>query len=337
MLRIAINGYGRIGRSVLRAIYESGARQWVEVVAINEPAELKTMAHLTQYDSTHGRFPGTVEYDHNSLAVNGDSIRIFHCDHLQNVPWRENEVDVVLECSGSFSDTQTAQQHINSGASRVLFSQPADSTVDVTIVYGVNHHCLEGSEKIISAASCSTNCVVPVIKVLNDAFGVHGGVITTIHSAMNDQPVIDAYHHNDLRKTRAAMQSIIPVDTGLALGIDRLLPELTGRFQAQAMRVPTMNVSVIDLSVMLDHEVDTTIVNAALAEAANRELSGILGYTEEPLASCDFNHDPRSGIVDASQTRVSQGTLVKVLIWFDNEWGYANRMVDTLRYWSDLF
>ena len=337
MLRVAINGYGRIGRSVLRAIYESEARQWLEVVAINEPAELKTIAHLTRYDSTHGRFPGTVEYDHNRVVVNGDSIRVFHCDNLQNLPWKAHKVDVVLECSGTFSDIETAQQHITSGASRVLFSQPAESTVDATIVYGINHSYLDGKEKIISAASCSTNCVVPVIKVLNDAFGVRGGVITTIHSAMNDQPVIDAYHHNDLRKTRAAMQSIIPVDTGLALGIDRLLPELTGRFQAQAMRVPTVNVSAIDLSIMLDQKVDTKAVNAALSAAALGSLTGILGYTEEPLASCDFNHDPRSGIVDASQTRLSQGILVKVLIWFDNEWGYANRMIDTLRHWSHLF
>jgi len=215
----------------------------------------------------------------------------------------------------------------------VLFSQPAESNVDATIVYGINQDILTGDETIISSASCSTNCVVPVIKVLNDRFGVDGGVITTIHSAMNDQPVIDAYHHTDLRKTRAAMQSIIPVDTGLALGIDRLLPELTGRFQAQAMRVPTVNVSAIDLSVMLNTKIDTADVNAALSEAAEGFLNGVLGYTEEPLASCDFNHDPRSGIVDASQTRVSQQKLVKVLIWFDNEWGYANRMLDTLLHW----
>ena len=208
--------------------------------------------------------------------------------------------------------------------------------MDATIVYGVNQQRLTGDETIISAASCSTNCVVPVIKVLDEAFGIEGGVITTIHSAMNDQPVIDAYHHTDLRKTRAAMQSIIPVDTGLALGIDRLLPELTGRFQAQAMRVPTLNVSAIDLSVMLKNQVDTASVNAALLAATHGNLRGVLGYTEEPLASCDFNHDPRSGIVDASQTRVSQQTLVKVLIWFDNEWGYANRMLDTLLSWYGL-
>jgi len=334
MIRVAINGYGRIGRSVLRALYESGARDRVQIVAINEPADSKTIAHLTRYDSTHGRFNGTVDASDDSLTVNGDEIKVLHHQQLDQLPWQVLGIDVVLECSGSFTDRQTAEQHLASGAKHVLFSQPAEPTVDATIVYGINQHLLTGEETIVSAASCSTNCVVPVIKVLDDAFGIDGGVITTIHSAMNDQPVIDAYHHTDLRKTRAAMQSIIPVDTGLALGIDRLLPELTGRFQAQAMRVPTLNVSAIDLSVMLNTDVDTAAVNGALAAAANGSLNGVLGYTEEPLASCDFNHDPRSGIVDASQTKVSQKKLVKVLIWFDNEWGYANRMLDTLLAWQ---
>ena len=337
MLRIAINGYGRIGRSVLRALYESNTRQWAQVVAINEPADAKTIAHLTRYDSTHGRFPGVVTLAENTLLVNGDAIKLCHHQHLQDLPWKEHNIDVVLECSGSFTDRAGAEQHLNAGAKRVLFSQPAESSVDATIVYGVNHKTLCGNERIISAASCSTNCVVPVISVLNEYFGVEGGVITTIHSAMNDQPVIDAYHHTDLRKTRAAMQSIIPVDTGLALGIDRLLPALAGRFQAQAMRVPTVNVSAIDLSIMLSKPVDVNAVNSALAEAAGGVLHDVLGYTEEPLASCDFNHDPRSGIVDSSQTRVSQKKLVKVLIWFDNEWGYANRMLDTLKHWSTRF
>ena len=333
MVRVAINGYGRIGRSVLRALYESEARDHVQVVAINEPADSKTIAHLTKYDSTHGRFDGEISASEHSLTVNGDSIKILHNQSLDQLPWGDLEVDVVLECSGSFSDRESAEQHLVSGAKRVLFSQPAEPSVDATIVYGVNQQCLTGDETIISAASCSTNCVVPVIKVLDEAFGIDGGVITTIHSAMNDQPVIDAYHHTDLRKTRAAMQSIIPVDTGLALGIDRLLPELTGRFQAQAMRVPTINVSAIDLSIMVNQAVDVKQVNQVLAKEAKGSLAGVLGYTEEPLASCDFNHDSRSGIVDASQTRVSQNKLIKVLIWFDNEWGYANRMLDVLRSW----
>ena len=337
MLRVAINGYGRIGRSVLRALYESNARQWVQVVAINEPAETKTMAHLTRYDSTHGRFPGTVEWQQDKLVVNDDVIQICHQENLSQLPWTNFGIDVVLECSGTFSNRSTAETHLEAGAKRVLFSQPAEADVDATIIYGINHQVLSGDETIISSASCSTNCVVPVISVLNDSFGVDGGVITTIHSAMNDQPVIDAYHHTDLRKTRGAMQSIIPVDTELALGIDRLLPELTGRFQAQAMRVPTANVSAIDLSIMLNNQVDVDAINRALSNASEGYLTDVLGYTEEPLASCDFNHDPRSGIVDASQTRVSQNKLVKVLIWFDNEWGYANRMLDTLRHWSTLF
>ncbi len=333
MIRVAINGYGRIGRSVLRAAYESKLQDQVKIVAINEPADNKTIAHLTRYDSTHGRFLGEVNCDKNTLTVCGDSIAIVHQDDLDQLPWAALKIDVVLECSGSFSDRNNAEKHLHSGAKRVLFSQPAESDVDATIVYGYNHQQLTGSEKIISSASCSTNCVVPVIQALNDSFSVDGGVITTIHSAMNDQPVLDAYHHTDLRKTRAAMNSIIPVDTGLGLGIDRLMPHMAGRFQAQAMRVPTINVSAIDLSVLVNQAVDTAMVNQALANAAQGPLKNILGYTEEPLASCDFNHDPRSGIVDASQTRVSQQKLIKVLIWFDNEWGYANRMLDVLKNW----
>jgi erythrose-4-phosphate dehydrogenase len=333
MIRVAVNGYGRIGRSVLRAVYESKLQGQIKIVAINEPADNKTIAHLTRYDSTHGRFLGEVNCDENTLTVCGDSIAIVHVDNLDQLPWSDLNVDVVLECSGSFSDRKTAEKHIKSGAKRVLFSQPAESDVDATIVYGYNHHQLTGKERIISSASCSTNCVVPVIEILDQNFSVEGGVITTIHSAMNDQPVLDAYHHTDLRKTRAAMNSIIPVDTGLALGIDRLMPNLAGRFQAQAMRVPTLNVSAIDLSVLVNQAVDIQSVNQALANATEGSLNNILGYTEEPLASCDFNHDPRSGIVDASQTRVSQQKLIKVLVWFDNEWGYANRMLDVLKSW----
>lgn len=333
MIRVAINGYGRIGRSVLRALYESNLGEQIKVVAINEPADCKTIAHLTKYDSTHGRFQGEVSVADDVLIINDDAIQIVHIDNLAALPWAKYNIDVVLECSGSFSDRATAEQHLASGAKKVLFSQPAEGDVDATVVYGVNHQLLTGEEKIISNASCSTNCVVPVIRELHNAFGVENGVITTIHSAMNDQPVIDAYHHTDLRKTRAAMQSIIPVDTGLARGIDRLLPELAGRFEAQAMRVPTINVSVMDLSILLSESVDVAAVNAVLKSAAEKHLAGVVSYTEEPLASCDFNHDPHSGIVDANQTRVSGGKLVKVLIWFDNEWGYANRMLDVTKYW----
>ncbi|MFT7389548.1 MAG: D-erythrose 4-phosphate dehydrogenase [Candidatus Endobugula sp.] len=342
MLNIAINGYGRIGRCVLRAFYESALSDHICIVAINELADSKTIAHLTKYDSTHGKFSGDVALDGDVLTVNGDKIRIFHEKAIAPLPWNTLNVDVVLECTGAFSDRLTAQQHITAGAKKVLFSQPAESDVDATIVYGINEHTLEKHHTIISNASCTTNCIVPVIHALNQAFGVDSGVITTIHSAMNDQPVIDAYHNTDLRKTRGAYQSIIPVETGLAKGIDRLMPELAGRFQAQAMRVPTANVSAMDLSIVISQAVTTADINNTL-KAASEQMPAILGYTEEPLASCDFNHDTRSGIVDANQTRVAggtvlsdgvpvtKGTLVKVLTWFDNEWGFANRMLDVVK------
>ncbi|MCV6605813.1 MAG: type I glyceraldehyde-3-phosphate dehydrogenase [Porticoccaceae bacterium] len=333
-MRIAINGFGRIGRSVLRALYESGGSDELQVVAVNELADCKTVAHLLRYDSTHGRFNGDVAVNDDVLSVNGDRVRIFHHKDIGNLPWGELTIDLVLECTGSFDDRATAEKHLAQGARRVLFSQPARPEVDATIVYGVNEELLGSDATVVSGASCTTNCVVPVIKALHDAVGVEHGVITTIHSAMNDQPLIDAYHHTDLRKTRSAVQSIIPVDTGLARGIDRILPEMAGRFEAQAMRVPTVNVSMIDLSVQLASDVDTQTVNRILREAADSRFQGVLGYTEEPLASCDFNHDPRSGIVDAGQTRVSGRRLAKVLIWFDNEWGYANRLLDVLRYWN---
>ncbi len=326
--RLAINGYGRIGRSVLRALYESGRADTMRVVAINEPADLATMAHLTRYDSTHGRFPGQVECDDEQLIINGDAITCLHSNRIEDLDWAALGVDLVLECSGSFSSRAEAERHLAGGARVVLFSQPAQADVDATIVYGFNHQQLRPQQRILSAASCSTNAVVPVIDAIEKAFGVDHGLITTIHSAMNDQPVIDAYHHTDLRKTRSAMHSIIPIETGLARGIDRVMPALAGRFKAQAMRVPTMNVSAIDLSIAVSTDVDEAQVNSALQRVSAADYCGVLGYTEEPLASCDFNHDQHSAIVDASQTRVAGGRLVKILIWFDNEWGYANRMLD---------
>jgi len=327
--RIAINGYGRIGRCVLRALTESGAWPELDIVAINDVTDIHTLAHLTRYDSTHGRFRGTVEeVDAQTLRINGRDLRVLCEAEVDRLPWRELDIDLVLECSGRFDDRATAELHLQQGARRVLFSQPAQSDVDVTIVYGVNQQLLDAGQRIISNASCTTNCIVPVIRALDEAFAVEYGVITTIHSAMNDQPVIDAYHHQDLRKTRSAVQSIIPVDTGIARGIGRILPHLEGRFTAQAMRVPTVNVSAIDLTVTVGRDCDAAEVNATLLSAAQKLLPGVLGCTDEPLASCDFNHDPRSAIVDLSQTRVSGPRLVKVLAWFDNEWGYANRMLD---------
>lgn len=344
-VRLAINGFGRIGRCVLRALYErqqasAPVKQGVNlrIVAINELADLDTIAYLTRYDSTHGRFPGRVGLSAGQvgdrLLIDQREIHVSHQQAIAGLPWAEQGIDLVLECTGTFAQRSIAQQHIDAGAGAVLFSQPAEVDIDATVVYGINHQQLTSKHKIISAASCSTNCVVPAIKALHDALGVEAGVITTIHSAMNDQPVLDSYHHTDLRKTRAAYQSIIPVETGLAKGIDRILPELSGRFEAQAMRVPTQNVSAIDLSVQVQRDTTSDEVNAILRVASEGILSNILGFTEEPLASCDFNHDAHSGIVDASQTRVGGKRLVKVLLWFDNEWGYANRMLDILEYWQ---
>lgn len=336
MLRLAINGYGRIGRSVLRALYEGPLRSELQVVAVNELADARTVLHLTRYDSTHGRFAGTLVGDENQLWVNDDPITLLRQPLIEELPWADLGVDMVLECTGAFSDRATAQLHLRQGAGKVLFSQPAEADVDATVVYGVNHRELQAQQQIASNASCTTNAIVPVIKALHEAVGIESGTITTIHSAMNDQPVLDAYHHTDLRKTRAASQSIIPVDTGLARGVERILPEMAGRFTAQALRVPTLNVSALDLTILTRSDTDVAAVNRALHDAAQTGFDGVLGYTEELLASCDFNHDARSSIVDASQTRVSGKRLVKVLTWFDNEWAYANRMLDVTRYWGGL-
>ena len=336
MLRLAINGYGRIGRSVLRALYESPLRAELQVVAVNELADARTVLHLTRYDSTHGRFPRPLDGNERLLQVDGDDIALLCHPQIQDLPWGELAVDIVLECTGAFSDRATAELHLQRGAGKVLFSQPAQPDVDSTVVYGINHRDLQAGHRIVSNASCTTNAIVPVIKALEDAVGIASGTITTIHSAMNDQPVLDAYHHTDLRKTRAASQSIIPVDTGLARGLARILPAMAGRFTAQALRVPTLNVSALDLTVQTCSDTDEIAINRILHDAAQSSFDGVLGYTEEPLASCDFNHDARSSIVDASQTRVSGKRLVKVLTWFDNEWGYANRMLDVARYWGGL-
>jgi erythrose-4-phosphate dehydrogenase len=336
MLRLAINGYGRIGRSVLRALYESPMRGQLQVVAVNELADAGTVLHLTRYDSTHGRFPLPLEGDGEQLRIDGDVICLLHHPEIGSLPWADLGVDIVLECTGAFSDRATAELHLDQGASGVLFSQPARPDVDATVVYGVNHLELKATDRVVSNASCTTNGIVPVIQALDAAVGIESGTITTIHSAMNDQPVLDAYHHTDLRKTRAAGQSIIPVDTALARGVERVLPAMAGRFSAQALRVPTLNVSAMDLTVQTRHDTDVAAINRALHDAAQSGFDGVLGYTEELLASCDFNHDARSSIIDASQTRVSGSRLVKVLTWFDNEWGYANRMLDVARYWGSL-
>lgn len=335
MLRVAINGFGRIGRNVLRALYESGRQSHIKVVAINEVASAEGVAHLLKYDTAHGRFKGTVDYTDQCLIVNGDKIPLYQQSDIQQLNWAEQAVDIVLECTGVYSAREDAQQHIKNGAKKVLFSQPCGQDMDATIVYGINHQSLQPRDKIVSNGSCTTNCIVPIIQVLDEAYGVESGTITTIHSSMHDQQVIDAYHP-DLRRTRAASQSIIPVDTRLAAGIERILPRFAGKFEAIAVRVPTINVTAMDLSVTLREKVSVNDVNTVLKHAARGALKQIIDYTEEPLVSVDFNHDPHSSIVDGTQTRVSHKQLVKTLVWCDNEWGFANRMLDTALYMHQL-
>ena len=335
--RVAINGYGRIGQCVLRALYESSYRNRshgaIEVVAINELASIETLTYLTRYDTSHGRFPCQVDTAGTHLLVGDDRIATFNEPSPLALDWEALNIDLLLECSGSFSDRATATAHLESGAPRLLFSQPARPDVDATVVYGINEETLSSEHRIVSSASCTTNCIVPVLKTLNVTLGIEYGNMTTIHSAMNDQPVIDAYHHNDLRLTRSALQSIIPVDTALAKGINRLLPELKGRFTASAVRVPTINVSCIDLTVQVSRDTSEKEVNQILQQATFGRLEGILGFSDEPHASVDFNHDNRSCVVDGTQTQVSANRLVRLLCWFDNEWGFANRMLDVSSYW----
>ncbi|PAJ75839.1 erythrose-4-phosphate dehydrogenase [Pseudoalteromonas sp. NBT06-2] len=329
-IKLAINGFGRIGRNIVRALYEAKLTDQFQIVAINELADPKGIAHLLKYDTSHGRFQFDVSLDVNCLTVQQDRIALFSEKSPESLPWHDLEIDVVLECTGIFHSREHAMLHINAGAKKVLFSQPADSNMDATIVYGINDDELIAEDVIVSNGSCTTNCIVPVIKVLDDAFGIESGAITTIHASMHDQQVIDAYHP-DLRRTRAASQSIIPVDTKLARGIERILPKFEGRFEAIAMRVPTINVTAMDLSITTHADVTIEQVNLALSSTTNERLSGILSYTEEPLVSIDFNHDPHSSIIDGTQTRVSHKRLVKCLVWCDNEWGFANRMLDTAK------
>ncbi len=328
-IRIAINGFGRIGRSVVRALYESGKSELFTLVSINELAPPKGMAHLLKYDSTHGRFPFTVNQTDNQLIIDGDEITLTHISSLNSLPWQQQDIDIVLDCTGKYGSQADGLSHINRGAKKVLFSHPGSQDIDATIIYGINHQTLSADDRIVSNGSCTTNCIVPVIKVIDEAFGVESGSITTIHSSMHDQQVIDAYHQ-DLRRSRAASQSIIPVDTKLAAGIERILPALEGRFEAIAVRVPTINVTAMDLSITVNADVTIKDINQVIQNAAkSRELNSILDYTEEPLVSVDFNHDSHSCIVDGNQTRVSHKRLVKMLVWCDNEWGFANRMLDT--------
>ncbi|MCY9804712.1 erythrose-4-phosphate dehydrogenase [Vibrio scophthalmi] len=333
MLKVAINGFGRIGRNVLRAVYESGKHQQIKVVAVNELAQPEAMAHLLQYDTSHGRFAKKISHDQEHLYIHHeagehDTIRILHLGEIDLLPWRDLDVDIVLDCTGVYGCRADGLAHIEAGAKKVLFSHPGANDLDNTIIYGVNHHTLTSQHTIVSNGSCTTNCIVPIIQVLDDAFGIDSGTITTIHSSMNDQQVIDAYHP-DLRRTRAASQSIIPVDTKLHKGIERIFPKFSNKFEAISVRVPTVNVTAMDLSVTISTNVKVNDVNQTIVNASQCTLRHIVDYTEAPLVSVDFNHDPHSAIVDGSQTRVSDGHLVKMLVWCDNEWGFANRMLDT--------
>jgi D-erythrose 4-phosphate dehydrogenase len=343
MINIAINGFGRIGRSIVRALYESGRNDVFNIVAINDLAPATGIAHLLKYDTTHGRFKFSVQQENEKLFISqndslksdtiSNEISLSHFENIEQLPWEEHQIDIVLDCTGKFGSKADGLAHIKQGAKRVLFSHPCTQDIDATIIFGINHQELTNDDRIVSNGSCTTNCIVPVIKVLDDAFGIESGTITTIHSSMHDQQVIDAYHP-DLRRSRAASQSIIPVDTKLAIGIERILPKFKGRFEAIAVRVPTLNVTAMDLSITVNNDVSIEDINQVIKKAQSVPLSKnglqtILAYTEEPLVSVDFNHDTHSCIVDGNQTRVSHKRLVKMLVWCDNEWGFANRMLDT--------
>ena len=326
-VKVAINGYGRIGRNIMRALYELGRTDEIKIVAINDLGDANSNAHLTQYDTAHGKFPGTVSVDDGDLVVNGDRIKVFSERDPSKLPWAELGVDLVMECTGFFRSRETAGAHITAGAKKVIVSAPGQN-VDNTVVYGVNHDTLKASDVVISNASCTTNCLAPVAKVLHDAIGIEHGLMTTIHAYTNDQVLTDVLH-SDLRRARSATMSQIPTSTGAAAAVGMVLPELKGKLDGFSMRVPTINVSVVDLTFAASRATTVEEVNAVIKAAAEGSLEGILGYNDEPLVSIDFNHDPRSSIFDAGLTKVMEGNMVKVLSWYDNEWGFSCRMLDT--------
>ncbi len=325
-IRLAINGFGRIGRNVLRALYESGYRDRVQVVAINDLGDLETSSHLLRYDTVHGRFAAVVSHDQHSLIVNGDVIRYCQQAKPAQLPWRELAVDVVLECTGRFTRRDQAMQHVDAGAKRVLISAPGEE-VDATVVFGVNDQTLRPEHRVVSNASCTTNCLAPLAKVLHDAFGIEQGMMTTIHSYTNDQQLLDL-NHKDIYRARAAAQSMIPTKTGAAKAVSLVLPELKGKLDGMAVRVPTINVSLVDLNVRLNCETTIAEVNGRVAAAAAGALNGVLRVNSEPLVSIDFNHDNASCIFDSTQTKVA-GHWVKLMAWYDNEWGFSHRMLDS--------
>jgi len=327
-IKVAINGYGRIGRNILRAHYEGGKKHAIEIVAVNDLGDAKINAHLTKYDTAHGRFPGTVEVDKDHLVVNGDRIRVCAQRDPAQLPWKEMGVEVVLECTGLFNSKAKASAHIAAGAKRVILSAPGDKDVDATVVYGVNHQILKPSHTVISNASCTTNCLAPLVKALDDSIGLVSGLMTTVHSYTNDQVLTDVYH-KDLRRARAATMSMIPTKTGAAAAVGLVLPHLNGKLDGFAIRVPTINVSVVDLAFVAKRPTSVDEVNKAIKQASDKELKGILDYSSDQLVSVDFNHNAASSIFDATLTKVAEGTLVKVCSWYDNEWGFSNRMLDT--------
>ncbi len=326
-IKVAINGFGRIGRNVLRAIYEAGREKDLRVIAINDLGDAETNAHLTQYDTAHGKFPGTVGVAGGDLVINGDHVRVCAERDPAKLPWGELGIDVVLECTGLFTSKARAGTHIAAGARKVIISAPGEKDIDGTFVYGVNHDQLTARHDVISNASCTTNCLAPLAKVLHAAIGIEHGLMTTIHAYTNDQVLTDVFH-KDLRRARAAAHNQIPAKTGAAAAVGLVLPELNGKLDGFAMRVPTINVSVVDLTFVASRSTSVEAIDTAVRQAAEGELRGILGINTQPLVSSDFNHDPRSSIYDATQTRVMQGTLVKVIAWYDNEWGFSNRMLD---------
>jgi glyceraldehyde 3-phosphate dehydrogenase len=332
-IKVGINGYGRIGRNVLRALYEGKRTGELQIVALNDLGDPKTNAHLTRYDTAHGPFPGEVQVDGDSMVVNGNRVRVLAERDPSKLPWGELGVEVVLECTGLFTSKAKAGAHLKGGAKKVVISAPGGDDVDATIVYGVNHQILKSSFTVISNASCTTNCLAPVAQVLNGKVGIAAGIMTTIHAYTNDQVLTDVYH-SDLRRARSATMSQIPTKTGAAAAVGLVLPELQGKLDGFAVRVPTINVSLVDLTFSAKRATSVEEVNRALKEAAGGPLKGILAYNEEPLVSVDFNHDPHSSIFDATLTKVVDGTLVKVCAWYDNEWGFSNRMLDTTLAWS---
>ena len=327
-IKVAINGYGRIGRNILRAHYEGGKKHGIQIVAINDLGNAETNAHLTRHDTAHGKFPGTVTVDGETMIVNGDKIRVCAKRNPAELPWKELGVDVVLECTGFFTSKEKASAHLAAGAKKVIISAPGGKDVDGTVVFGVNQGILKASHTVISNASCTTNCLAPMAKVLHEKVGIVAGLMTTIHAYTNDQVLTDVYHE-DLRRARSATMSMIPTKTGAAAAVGLVLPELNGKLDGYSMRVPTINVSYVDLTFTAKRATTVDEVNAFMKEAAGGALKGILDYTKEPLVSVDYNHNPASCIFDATMTKVAEGTLVKVGGWYDNEWGFSNRMLDT--------